>query len=266
MKQSIKITIIPKHDQKILFAVDDNYHLLYMKLSAGHQPESRINSLIQKKLSVVANEIKVIKVINSEDQINIIYQVGFSKQDYISILERSNLKWVSIDKLSDCNLDDETAFIISQVKVDLLEGVVVNNSTINHKYILYTDGGSRGNPGHSAIGYAIFDNNQKIFEGYEYIGIANSSIAEYQALARGLEVALAMEIVNLECRVDNLMIVKHLNNQYDVKNRELWPINQRINNVLLGFKVVKFIHIKRDLNEIADSLVNKALNEYLLKK
>ena len=134
----------------------------------------------------------------------------------------------------------------------------------DNKFVLYTDGGSRGNPGHSGAGYAIYDLSGSIIqEGSEYIGIAVSGVAEYQAVLRGLEASLNLGIKNLEVRVDNLMIAKQMNGIYQVKNRELWPIHERIVKLSTQFEKLKFVHIKREFNQIADRLVNQALDDYL---
>lgn len=133
------------------------------------------------------------------------------------------------------------------------------------KKILYTDGASRGNPGHSACGYVIIDGyGEVVAEGGQYLGITTSSLAEYHALKLGLDAAHGLGIDYLECRSDNSMIVNQMNDFYDVQNRDLWPVHERIVDIVKKFKDVKFVHVNREFNTIADGIANKVLDDYLI--
>lgn len=135
----------------------------------------------------------------------------------------------------------------------------------NSKKILYTDGASRGNPGHSACGYVIIDSyGEVVAEGGQYLGITTSSLAEYQALKLGLDAAHSLGIDYLECRSDNSMVVNQMNDFYDVQNRDLWPVHERIVDIVKKFKDVKFVHVNREFNTIADGIANKVLDDYLI--
>ncbi len=264
MSQKIKLVALVKYRQKILLIKSSKGNYLPFTDFPSHlEPEDRLNQYIQKKISVVPEEIKTLRVIRDQDDIIIVYQVNISKEDYLKIYERDNFIWKQPNQIDQSELDQLSLKILS--RQDIVVPKADDEVELKHRFVLFTDGGSRGNPGHSAIGYAIFDDGKKLFERGEYIGITNSAIAEYQALARGIEAAAEMGISQLECRVDNLMIVRQMNSQYQVKNRELWPINQRINNLAKRFNRIKYVHIKREFNQIADSLVNKALDEYLLQ-
>lgn len=251
-KQTIRLTILPRYKNRIFVLDKAEGKYFFTHLKTSDQPESTVNTYLQKKLFIVPEKILVKKVINDDDSINIIYEANISKQDYLKILDKDLYDLISIAEL---NFEEK----------DILEKNIEEQLKSN-EFILYTDGGSRGNPGHSAIGYAIFNDEKSIFSVGEYIGITTSAIAEYQALIRGLEKAVDLDIKEIECRIDNLMIVKHLNHQYQVKNRELWPINKKINILIQEFDKIKFVHVKREFNKIADELVNKALDDYLLNK
>ncbi len=258
MKKNIRIIIIPRYKNKLLIKSDCSGFLDF-NLDPKHQPEAEINRICQKRLGFVAEDVIVRKVVNYRGNTVIAYSVELSFDDYNQSKKPRGFVWIDIEKI------ESNSKIVGKI-IDDISYKSFDSNDSDDKYILYTDGGSRGNPGDSAIGYAIVFQQKKILEKGEYIGITNSSLAEYQALFRGLEAALNLNIKNLECRIDNLMVVKHLNGEYRVRNREFFPIYEKINKVKDKFDKIKFIHIKREFNEISDSLVNKSLDEYLLKK
>lgn len=121
---------------------------------------------------------------------------------------------------------------------------------------IFTDGGSRGNPGPSAIGVII--NNTKHSK---YIGIATNNQAEYEAVIFALQKAKALKLKNLEINLDSELIAKQLNRQYKIKNKKLQPLFIKTWNLVLDFESVKFNHIPRQQNKQADKLVNQALDK-----
>lgn len=127
---------------------------------------------------------------------------------------------------------------------------------------LYGDGGSRGNPGPSASGFVIMDmNDQIVVRKGIYLGVTTNNQAEYQALKLGLEEALRMQAKTVYVYMDSLLVVNQMRGIFKVKNRDLWPIHAAIKDLILKFKRVSFTHIPRELNKIADSAVNEALDE-----
>lgn len=127
---------------------------------------------------------------------------------------------------------------------------------------LYTDGGSRGNPGPSALGYAIFDNTDKVIEkNSRYLGVATNNQAEYQALKEGLEASLILGVKNIDVFMDSLLVVNQLKGLYRVKNGDLMPVNQSVKRILKEFKSYTLNHIPREQNSIADGMVNECLDE-----
>lgn len=127
--------------------------------------------------------------------------------------------------------------------------------------IVYTDGGSRGNPGPSAAGVALVDSMDQIVErGGEYLGITTNNQAEYQAVRVGLKMALARGWTSVELRADSLLVINQLKGIYKVKNRELWPIHDNTLQLIKQFDRVKFTHVPRELNQVADGMVNKTLD------
>ena len=127
--------------------------------------------------------------------------------------------------------------------------------------IIYSDGGSRGNPGPSASGFVIFDSEQHAIEqGGVYLGITTNNQAEYHGVRLGLERALSLGAKTIDYRLDSLLVVNQMNGVYVVKNRELWPIHERIKELVSQFDKVTFSHVKRELNQLADGMVNKILD------
>ena len=134
------------------------------------------------------------------------------------------------------------------------------------KIIIYTDGGSRGNPGPAAIGVWIETLSKKYGE---TIGTASNNDAEYQALIFALKKTKALlgkqkaKQSSLECRLDSELVVKQLNHDYKISKENTQKYFIEVWNAMLDFKSVAFIHIPREQNKIADALVNKALDNEL---
>lgn len=138
---------------------------------------------------------------------------------------------------------------------------VVDNTINLTEVKLFADGGSRGNPGPSAWGFAILDmTDQLVVKKGTYIGITTNNQAEYQALKAGLEEAAQMHIQVAHVFMDSLLVINQMQGIFKVKNRDLWPIHAAIKDMLTKFKKVSFTHVPRQLNKIADSAVNEALD------
>lgn len=130
------------------------------------------------------------------------------------------------------------------------------------KFLIYTDGGSRGNPGPAALGAIVGGK-----EYGEYLGIMTNNQAEYLALVFALKKAKALlgktkaKQTEVEVRMDSELIVKQMNAIYKIEDEKLQPYFMQIWNLRLDFKSVIFKHIPREQNKAADRMVNKALDE-----
>lgn len=132
--------------------------------------------------------------------------------------------------------------------------------------VIYSDGGSRGNPGPSAAGYVIYNQFQEILKsGGSYIGITNNNQAEYMGVLLALQAAQDYADSNdtLLCHIDSSMVVNQLNGIYKIKNRELWPFNQQIQELVGKFRQVRFKHVPREKNTVADAKVNEILDAHV---
>lgn len=132
-------------------------------------------------------------------------------------------------------------------------------------YKLYTDGGSRGNPGPAATGWLLFDPvNQLIDFGGEYLGEFTNNYAEYLALASAITKIYkqnkSLNIKTLSCYLDSELVVKQLSGIYKIKHPELAEIAKKIQKLLLEFETVNFVHVPRAENKFADKLVNICLD------
>lgn len=132
------------------------------------------------------------------------------------------------------------------------------------KIIMYTDGGSRNNPGPAAIGVWVETLNKKYGE---YIGEKTNNEAEYAALIFGLKKIKQLvgkekaKNYEIECYLDSELVVKQLNHEYKLKEEYIQKNFIEIWNLMLDFKKVVIMHIPREKNKIADELVNQALDE-----
>lgn len=129
------------------------------------------------------------------------------------------------------------------------------------KLTIYTDGGARGNPGPAGIGAAIY-NEEKVLVGEvsEYLGVATNNQAEYKAVIAALKIARTLKATDLQFYLDSELVVKQINREYKVKNKDLAPLFLEVYNLSLSFKKIKFSHIRRELNQEADRLANEAMD------
>ena len=131
-----------------------------------------------------------------------------------------------------------------------------------NKIIIFSDGGARGNPGPAGIGAVLYDENKKIVaEISQYLGETTNNQAEYKALIAALKEAKRLKAEELACYLDSELVVKQLNREYKIKNKDLAPLFLEVYNLSLSFKKISFIHIPREKNTVADNLANKAMDK-----
>jgi len=126
---------------------------------------------------------------------------------------------------------------------------------------LSTDGGARGNPGPAAYGYVLEAEDGTVLDARgETIGVATNNVAEYRALIAGLEKAVELGIDELEVVSDSELLVKQMQGEYRVKNEALRELNDEANSLERKLGRVRYTAIRREHNELADRLVNEALD------
>lgn len=135
------------------------------------------------------------------------------------------------------------------------------------KIIIYTDGGSRGNPGPAGIGVVIAGEKGNIIKEYSnFIGVKTNNEAEYEAIIFALKKLKAMfgksktKFAEVEIRMDSELAARQLNGVYKIENEKLAPLFIKIWNLKLDFGQVVFKHISREQNREADRLANEAMD------
>jgi ribonuclease HI len=126
---------------------------------------------------------------------------------------------------------------------------------------LFTDGGARGNPGPAAYGFVLETEDGTVLaaEG-EAIGVATNNIAEYSGLVAGLKKALELHVPDVEVVSDSELLVKQMRGEYRVKNEALRALFVEASALARDLASVEYRHVKRAHNELADRLVNEALD------
>lgn len=133
---------------------------------------------------------------------------------------------------------------------------------MSKRLIIYTDGGSRGNPGPSGIGVVVCDENGETVKNVsKYIGEATNNVAEYTALIYGLQEALILRADEVIINCDSELLVKQMKKEYKIKDRALKTLNGQLEHLLSGFKKYEINHIDRSLNKGADRLADKAVGQ-----
>ena len=127
--------------------------------------------------------------------------------------------------------------------------------------ILWTDGGARGNPGPAAYAYVLEAEDGTVLDARgEAIGHATNNVAEYSALVAGLRRAAELGVTALELRSDSELMVKQMRGEYRVKNRDLQELFLDASRAARAVGDVTYTHVRREHNELADRLVNEALD------
>jgi ribonuclease HI len=126
---------------------------------------------------------------------------------------------------------------------------------------LSTDGGARGNPGPAAYGYVLETEDGTVLAAHgEAIGTATNNVAEYRALIAGLDKALELHVDEVEVVSDSELLVKQMRGEYKVKNEALRELSTEAGRLARQLRSVRYTAVRREHNELADQLVNEALD------
>jgi ribonuclease HI len=144
------------------------------------------------------------------------------------------------------------------------QAAVIEPQAHPEKVKIFADGGSRGNPGPSASGFVVLDleDNVLVDKGI-YLGVTTNNQAEYTSLKLALEECRKMGVQEVQVYMDSLLVVNQMKGIFKVKNRDLWPLHDAIQQLVKHFKKVTFNHVPREFNKLADSAVNRALDDHL---
>ena len=136
-----------------------------------------------------------------------------------------------------------------------------------NKFIVHTDGGSRGNPGPAALGVVIQNEKGETLKEYgEYLGEITNNEAEYRGAITALKKIKSLwgksntKNTEVQMFLDSELIVKQLNGEYKVENENIQVFFLQLWNLKTDFKKVSFTAIPREENKDADRMVNEALD------
>lgn len=291
MKQKIAVRAIIRKDQKTLLlrratgreSIVGKYELPGGSVQYDEQPEDALTRSLLDEAGLSVQTAQLYDVLTYIDHDNrdiqyviILYLVSLAAGgDRIVLSNKYNhYEWAAYAKAEKLGLSESTHMLLGishdsvaktaeDISTEVDPSHYTENTTEFSHMIVYSDGGSRGNPGPSASGFVIMDEHERVlFEGGEYLGITTNNQAEYHGVRLGLKKALEMGARSVDFRIDSLLVVNQMNGIYKIKNRDLWPINERIRELVSRFDKVTFTHVRREFNQLADGMVNKTLDAH----
>ncbi len=287
MKQRISVRAIIRQNDKTLLlrratgrqTILGLYELPGGKIAYKEQPEDALRRYLHDESGIHVQTSQLFDAVTYIDHDDrdiqyavIVYLVGLADGHHGVELSQNydKYEWKKSSDIQHESVTDLTQLILGIIEQEKITDVTIQTishndvlSTSDKQVIIYSDGGSRGNPGPSAAGYVILaDGDEIVDQGGEYLGITTNSQAEYHGVRLGLEKASELGYRQIDFRIDSMLVVNQMNGIYKIKNRELWPIHERIRTLMLQFEKVTFSHVKREFNQLADGMVNKTLDAH----
>lgn len=291
MKQRLSVRAIINEDGKALLlkrsngrdTILDKYELPGGKLAYGEQPEDALRRYLHDDAGLHIQSAQLFDAVTYIDRDDraiqygvIVYLVNLAPQRHPMKLSGnySKYKWHSMSNVQQNELTDLTQLLLGIIQQEQLTDKTLtlvkendDKNTPSDTVTIFSDGGSRGNPGPSAAGFIILNAQQEVIaEGGEYLGITTNNQAEYQGVRIGLEEAEKLGYKKVDFKVDSMLVVNQMKGTYKIKNRELWPIHERIRMLMTNFDRVTFTHVPRQFNQLADGMVNKTLDAHAREK
>ncbi|MEO6109400.1 MAG: reverse transcriptase-like protein [Candidatus Saccharimonadales bacterium] len=291
MKQRLSVRAIINDSGKALVLQRANgrptilgkYELPGGKLAYNEQPEDALRRYLHDDAGIhikSAQLFDAVTYIDHDDSgiqyVVIVYLVTKTEDGRPLSLSGnySKYKWKSMSDKQQSELTDLTQLLLGIIQQEEITDETLRVEKANdvktsseNTVTIYSDGGSRGNPGPSAAGFVILNSNQEVIaEGGEYLGITTNNQAEYQGVRIGLEKAFELKFKHVDFKIDSMLVVNQMKGFYKIKNRELWPIHERIHELMKLFDKVTFTHVSREFNQLADGMVNKTLDAHSREK
>ena len=287
MKQKVSTRAIIKHDGKVLLlrrrggrpSIRGMYELPGGRVHMNQQPDDAVRHALRIHTDVAAETIQLADVLSFVDPddrelqyVFIVYEASLKPTD--KTIELSNeydkYTWKKMSEIQRDELTQSTLQILGLQEVPYAtstpqETVLENGVSVTSldTAILYSDGGSRGNPGPSASGFVVMNSGGEVIsEGGAYLGITTNNVAEYQAVYLGLERAQELGAKSVDFRMDSLLVVNQMNGLWKIKHPDLAIIHHRIKELAAQFEKVTFSHVRREYNTLADGVVNKILDQH----
>jgi ribonuclease HI len=291
MKQRLSVRAIINQGGKALLLKRANgretilgqYELPGGKLAYNEQPEDALRRYLHDDAGIhikSAQLFDAVTYIDHDDrgmQYAVIVYLVTPTEDNRPIKLSGNYskyKWHSMSSIQQSDLTDLTQLLLGIIQQEEItdESLKVTKAndvkkSSDESVTIFSDGGSRGNPGPSAAGYVILNPQQEVIaEGGEYLGITTNNQAEYHGVRIGLERAIELKYKRVDFKIDSMLVVNQMKGFYKIKNRELWPIHERIRELMKQFDKVTFNHVAREFNQLADGMVNKTLDAHAREK
>ena len=135
------------------------------------------------------------------------------------------------------------------------------------EWLLMVDGAARGNPGDAGCGAAICDESGALVkELSRYLGRTTNNVAEYEGLLMGLEALIHLGRKKIRVQSDSQLLVRQLNGEYRVKDEKLKLLYQRAMTLLRQFDSYRILHVYREMNQVADRLANRGIDQASRRK
>lgn len=279
MKQKVGVRAIIKQDNKILLvrrtsgreSLRGLYELPGGAIGFGEAPEVALRRQIRFELGVSAETVQLSDVLTELDTENgslqhiaLVYAASLTQSGIELNQNHDRYVWKRVSDVQLDSVTSMTALILGITEFSHSPNIPVRplDRIVDKKAIVYSDGGSRGNPGPSATGYVVMNAyGQVLREGGEYIGITTNNQAEYQAVLQGLQKAYDLGARNIEFRIDSQLVVNQMNGTHSVKDNQLFVVYKAIKRLVDRCERVHFVHIGREYNRLADGIVNRLLDE-----
>ena len=130
--------------------------------------------------------------------------------------------------------------------------------------IIYSDGGSRGNPGKSAYAIVVTKDDKIIHEHTEFLGINTNNYAEYRGLIAGMEKAIELGEKKVEFVMDSELVIKQMRGEYKVKSPNIMDLNIKAKELTSSIPEITFTHVRRanPMVSMADALLNAEMDRH----
>lgn len=253
------------------------YELPAGKILFGEQPEEAMARVIYDYLGTKADTVKLRDAITFTDlrgaselaNLYIVYEIGIDG-DIVKITtgRYTDFRWTTENDSNTLVLDEASSSVLDIISQRDNTDVVKNTYHGGGPNVatVYVDGGSRGNPGPSGVGYYIVAPDGMVLKrGGEFIGFSTSRMAEYYGLKEGVKQAIELGLKSVRFMSDSLMLVNQMNGVYAVKNRDLMPVYDDVWKLLGRLESYSFEHLPRTKNKEADKEVNRAIDANLRK-
>ena len=282
MRQKVVIRALVKRQGRLLLlrraggrpSISGLYELPGGSLHVGEQPVDALKRSLQIHAGIEPETFQLRDVVSFIDPdyrntqyLFVVYETTIDRDDRVTTDdEYDRVRWAKLSEIHHEDVTTSTNLLLDIAKFSGsgLDDEQAAAKRIHTTGIIHSDGGSRGNPGPSASAYIITDHTGQtvLAQGGKFIGFSDSGMAEYIAVELALQKAIELGLTDIDFYSDNLMVVNQINGIFKVHNPEFIDVYNRVIKLLFNFRRIHFHHIHREYNSLADSLVNRILDEH----